>query len=75
MFSRIDFSYKELLKITKEQKVWNGITEKVIDTIIITMDEPDIYLHPEWQRLLLSQILKYLEVVFKWGKYSINSYN
>lgn len=28
--------------------------------LIILLDEPDIYFHPEWQRTLLSKLLKYI---------------
>lgn len=32
---------------------------------ILFMDEPDIYLHPEWQRILMDSLFKFINTVFK----------
>jgi len=55
MFSRISFAYEEL----------ENINQKRIDNIIIALDEPDIYLHPEWNRRLLNWLFEYIKIKFE----------
>jgi predicted ATP-dependent endonuclease of OLD family len=33
--------------------------------LLILLDEPELYLHPEWQRKLLSRLVEFYEVIFK----------
>lgn len=34
------------------------------ENVLILMDEPDLYLHPEWQRLFLSKLLPFLQDIY-----------
>jgi len=64
MFSRISFAYEELKQIPIFEKL-DGITKKEISNIIITLDEPDTYLHPEWHRRLLKWLFEYIKSKFE----------
>lgn len=44
--------------ICEEKKVTKG-------NILILIDEPDSYLHPEWQRLLLDYFIKFINDLYK----------
>ncbi|RPI19819.1 MAG: hypothetical protein EHM58_00055 [Ignavibacteriae bacterium] len=43
----------------------NKPTLKVSDSIIIMIDEGDIYLHPQWQKMFIKNILKFLTNLFE----------
>ncbi len=47
------------------KKIENKIKRK---SIIFLLDEPDIYLHPEWQRLFLSYFTTYISELFSKDK-------
>jgi len=64
IFSRISFAYEELKQISIFDKL-NGVTKNEISNIIITLDEPDTYLHPEWQRRLLKWLFEYIKSKFE----------
>ena len=42
----------------------NKLDKKDINLLII-LDEPELYLHPEWQRKLLSRLVEFFEIIFK----------
>jgi len=39
--------------------------QSLSNDILILMDEPDLYLHPSWQKKLNYYIIKYLPIIFK----------
>jgi predicted ATP-binding protein involved in virulence len=41
------------------------LSQKKIENLILLLDEPDIGLHPEWQRTFLSEVIYFLRVLFK----------
>ncbi|KHD89871.1 MAG: hypothetical protein OM95_02105 [Bdellovibrio sp. ArHS] len=53
VFSRV---YHAALEIRTEKKL--------VSTVILLLDEPDSNLHPEWERKLLKQLIKFCEEVF-----------
>lgn len=63
MFSRINFATEEIMKINDSDE-FEEKSKKKIKSLIILLDEPDIYLHPEWQRTLLNYIFKYIKKKF-----------
>ncbi len=59
MYSRFysifsDIDNDEFIKINKKNK-----------SILILMDEPEIYLHPEWQVKLISNLIEYFNEIYK----------
>lgn len=59
MYSRLysilsDIDRDEIIKINKNNR-----------NILILMDEPEIYLHPEWQTKLVSRLVEYFKEIFK----------
>jgi predicted ATPase len=60
IFSRIYYGQKELQKF-----------DKVTSRYLIILDEPDVSLHPEWERRLLKNILGFIEEMFKGSKVQI----
>jgi energy-coupling factor transporter ATP-binding protein EcfA2 len=49
-------------KIKKSEKKYLGIKG---DTVILFIDEGEVALHPEWQRVFLNNILKYFHLLFE----------
>lgn len=48
-------------QFSKIQTGFNKITSlNCLDNIVLLIDEPEIYLHPNWSRKFLSQLLKYI---------------
>jgi predicted ATPase len=40
-------------------------TRSTISNVILTVDEPDLYLHPEWNRCFINEFIKNLKRLFK----------
>lgn len=57
MFSRIELS-EFLGKVEKRQF-------KLCDNMLLLLDELDLYLHPEWQRNIVTQMIRELNELFK----------
>ncbi len=57
-------------QITHKYKV-NGfdVSEKLNKNILVLMDEPEAYLHPEWQRTLITDLVKFFNKYF--GEYNV----
>ena len=65
MFSRIYKAVENITTINDREKVYNEKEQKKLETVILFLDEPDIYLHPEWKRIFLSSFFKYIENIFR----------
>lgn len=63
LFSRIHSLNFNIDLINKTRQEENN--KKKIKNLIIMLDEADIGLHPNWQRTMLNQIIKTLEIIFK----------
>lgn len=63
LFSRIHSFNFNIDIINKTRQEENN--KKKIKNLIIMLDEADIGLHPNWQRTMLNQIIKSLEIIFK----------
>ena len=58
IFSRIWYAYCDIKKASTVFK------SNEIQNILICLDEPDSYLHPEWQRKLINMFLEYCNSYF-----------
>lgn len=52
--------YSRFYALTNSQKFGGGLNKN----LIILLDEPDVFLHPQWQKNLLKLILDFFTVVF-----------
>lgn len=52
--------YARFFSLTNSQLFGDGLSQN----LIILMDEPDLYLHPQWQKSLISLLLDFFTVVF-----------
>ncbi|MFZ4400744.1 MAG: AAA family ATPase [Bacteroidales bacterium] len=70
-FSRLLYAKNQIVEIVKDSNKESDSKEK-ISTIKLFLDEPDLVLHPEWQRKFLHQLIHFLPLCFYDGKYIPN---
>lgn len=64
LFGKISFAYNSMVKPTRNERVYE-VDKGNVSGLIIFLDEPDIYLHPEWKRKFMYCFLKFIEERFK----------
>lgn len=64
MFSKIYKALQDMTTTYAKENSYEDVNKK-LDTVLIFLDEPDIYLHPEWKRIFLSSFFEYIKEIFK----------
>ncbi|HGT2342731.1 TPA: AAA family ATPase [Yersinia enterocolitica] len=57
----VGFSSGELAKLNIFSSMYNHIKKNNRGTTLFILDETDLYLHPEWQRTFISELISFLE--------------
>lgn len=57
----VGFSTGELAKLNIFSSIYNYIQNKKTESTLFILDETDLYLHPEWQRTFISELISFLE--------------
>ncbi|WP_431622728.1 AAA family ATPase, partial [Enterobacter roggenkampii] len=55
------FSTGELAKLNIFSSIYNYIKKSISFTTLFILDEVDLYLHPEWQRTFISELISFLK--------------
>lgn len=63
MYSRFYGALKTIYSSNEKEK------HNKVQNILILMDEPELYLHPSWQRLFIQNIICFFENIFKEQNY------
>lgn len=64
LFGKLSFAYNSMVKPTRNERAYE-VKKGNVSGLIIFLDEPDIYLHPEWKRKFMYCFLKFIEERFK----------
>lgn len=64
MFSKLYKALEDITITSTKENLYEDVSKK-LDSVLIFLDEPDIYLHPEWKRIFLSSFFKYIEKIFE----------
>lgn len=69
----INKSTGEQAILTTFSRIYNIIIKDKLkyEKIILLLDEPDIYMHPEWQRKFLSMFIEFIQTTFEGKKFQI----
>ena len=55
--------YSRFFSLTNDQL--KGVSSILKQNVVILLDEPDVYLHPAWQKKLVETLSSYLSIIFK----------